>query len=808
MVSGALAFRAGGGFAAECTEVRMEAEVSTSTSGRLLCACGVTTLTLDLDPLVQLTGDGQLQWAPSSPAAPMPRDVAEDAAAVVAAAAAESADVHALRLEMRVRLVGQLIRLVQGWGRSMFGVKLRKSDDLFRAMDRNGDGKVDAAEFRAALDRLDLGWSEDQRTRLLAVFDADGDGVIDHAEFVSVVGGVEQLLASRAARRPSLPAEVAAEVDRAVRQQKEAHDTWLSWHWPDNKMADKAQIRRTNRFLRDRALGTASPARPDRPRPGAGLAAYTTFPVDPRHVDASLRPLPFHVGLPGGKESQRPPAFARRSFGPFHRLGSSTDRPSSARLPKGVRAPGGGARPRSAPPAREAARPKSAGGTVRPKSPTGAEQPPPPPFDADAADLELIEGHGAVVQALSAADGRSNGTLPLHAMVAVLRRLHPAASVAQLEAYVADAADGCRVGGKAAPLDYVAWIKARRRRGLAKRGEKVAPAVPKSGLAMRAAGDVAQCSPRLWTARREANEAAIDRSTQALLRALNFERLAGSAERAAAAERILAYSSCRAATAQSLVRLGVPVPGVEAPVTTAAGLAAAATTVGACDGARMALVLHGAAAAALAELGLNKGVASRVDAAARIQTVLGAERKGVSEAADGGESSTPKLAVARIARMVLLQGAMDTCPEAGVLCTVGSLRLLAGLPLADPEAVPDAEAADNRVQAAHAAAVEAAAAASAAIADPIQAAASVAWDNAATLIVRAGLETTRSAGLVAAVRALGGGDDAPPEAAKVAFADSEHFEASLAACRGGEWFWDLRGMARDAVTRTVAVMVR
>jgi Ca2+-binding EF-hand superfamily protein len=60
---------------------------------------------------------------------------------------------------------------------------------LFRTIDRDGSGKLDAREFRRALEKMRLDLSKSEVKNLMSGFDHNGDGFISYAEFVEFVTG-------------------------------------------------------------------------------------------------------------------------------------------------------------------------------------------------------------------------------------------------------------------------------------------------------------------------------------------------------------------------------------------------------------------------------------------------------------------------------------------------------------------------------------------------------------------------------------------------------------------------------------------
>eukprot|EP00750_Incisomonas_marina_P009379 INCI15984.1.p1 GENE.INCI15984.1~~INCI15984.1.p1 ORF type:complete len:1608 (+),score=300.32 INCI15984.1:191-5014(+) len=67
--------------------------------------------------------------------------------------------------------------------RSLFGVALSSVDEMFSAIDKDGDNEVSLDEFSRGCGRLGLGLSETQLQQLFSFMDADGGGKIDIDEF-------------------------------------------------------------------------------------------------------------------------------------------------------------------------------------------------------------------------------------------------------------------------------------------------------------------------------------------------------------------------------------------------------------------------------------------------------------------------------------------------------------------------------------------------------------------------------------------------------------------------------------------------
>lgn len=86
----------------------------------------------------------------------------------------------------KVRMgIGKQILATISPSRQVFGENLRNITSLFQSLDEDGNGRLDATEFKKGMKRLDLGINSTQQVELLKVFDLDSDGGVDYSEFES-----------------------------------------------------------------------------------------------------------------------------------------------------------------------------------------------------------------------------------------------------------------------------------------------------------------------------------------------------------------------------------------------------------------------------------------------------------------------------------------------------------------------------------------------------------------------------------------------------------------------------------------------
>ena len=79
------------------------------------------------------------------------------------------------------------IRQVVGGRRQLFGHSLPTTQDVFAAMDRDGDGMLDVREIGQALSRLDIPLTAEQLQTLSDDLDMDGSGAVDYREFAQML---------------------------------------------------------------------------------------------------------------------------------------------------------------------------------------------------------------------------------------------------------------------------------------------------------------------------------------------------------------------------------------------------------------------------------------------------------------------------------------------------------------------------------------------------------------------------------------------------------------------------------------------
>ena len=76
---------------------------------------------------------------------------------------------------------------MSGQTRTLYGQKIKSPRDLFRAMDRDGDGSLDHDELRAALHRLGIDMTDMQFVQLINRVDTDRSGSIDVKELENAI---------------------------------------------------------------------------------------------------------------------------------------------------------------------------------------------------------------------------------------------------------------------------------------------------------------------------------------------------------------------------------------------------------------------------------------------------------------------------------------------------------------------------------------------------------------------------------------------------------------------------------------------
>ena len=62
-----------------------------------------------------------------------------------------------------------------------------KLEEIFKAVDENGDGFIDQAELQALMQENDMTVTSQQITRLIQMADTNGDGRIDLSEFIQLI---------------------------------------------------------------------------------------------------------------------------------------------------------------------------------------------------------------------------------------------------------------------------------------------------------------------------------------------------------------------------------------------------------------------------------------------------------------------------------------------------------------------------------------------------------------------------------------------------------------------------------------------
>ena len=88
----------------------------------------------------------------------------------------------------------QQLRAAMASERTLYGARVCSPADFFKAVDRDGSGAVDAAEFQTALERLDVALTAEQLQVLFETMDADHSGQLSYGELLAELGGSVQEL--------------------------------------------------------------------------------------------------------------------------------------------------------------------------------------------------------------------------------------------------------------------------------------------------------------------------------------------------------------------------------------------------------------------------------------------------------------------------------------------------------------------------------------------------------------------------------------------------------------------------------------
>ena len=93
--------------------------------------------------------------------------------------------------------------------RTLYGVQMKETADVFKLMDRDGSETIDAAELSAALSRLEMRLSAEQLQAVLEAVDTNGNGTIELPELAARIDTAKEALRKQAfsakARRARSP---------------------------------------------------------------------------------------------------------------------------------------------------------------------------------------------------------------------------------------------------------------------------------------------------------------------------------------------------------------------------------------------------------------------------------------------------------------------------------------------------------------------------------------------------------------------------------------------------------------------------
>jgi hypothetical protein len=91
------------------------------------------------------------------------------------------------RRRQQASAVFQEIRAAIAQNRTVFGKKLKNANEMFAALDADGDGRVTVEEFRTGMKRMGLGLTDVQLRDVVYELDMDKDGEVDFEEFVEAL---------------------------------------------------------------------------------------------------------------------------------------------------------------------------------------------------------------------------------------------------------------------------------------------------------------------------------------------------------------------------------------------------------------------------------------------------------------------------------------------------------------------------------------------------------------------------------------------------------------------------------------------
>ena len=119
---------------------------------------------------------------------------------------------HLSDSERKARLVDNVFRTIAQdlrTGRTLYGVQMKETADVFKLMDRDGSETIDAAELSAALSRLEMRLSAEQLQAVLEAVDTNGNGTIELPELAARIDVAKEALRKHAfsakARRARSP---------------------------------------------------------------------------------------------------------------------------------------------------------------------------------------------------------------------------------------------------------------------------------------------------------------------------------------------------------------------------------------------------------------------------------------------------------------------------------------------------------------------------------------------------------------------------------------------------------------------------